>query len=136
MSEDAASDNRILDFSLVEDTIELVGVGLEIAGVAVIVIGMALATFRLTQGRFQEHGPFQLLRYKADMGLALILGLEILVAADIVASVATKPSFESLGILAVLVLIRTFLGWTLELETQGRLPWQHRGPEQTGEGST
>lgn len=58
------------------------------------------------------------------MGRALLIGLEVLVAADIIKTVALELTFESLGVLAILVLIRTFLGWTLTLEVEGRWPWQ------------
>jgi len=50
--------------------------------------------------------------------------LEVLVAADIIRSVALTPSFESVGVLAMIVVIRTFLSWSLELEINGRWPWQ------------
>ncbi len=62
--------------------------------------------------------------YKITIGKTLLLGLEILVAADIVATVAIEPSFESVSILGLLVLIRTFLSWSLEVEIEGHWPWQ------------
>ena len=107
-----------------EDAIELVGVGFEVLGVAVIVIGFAWATLRLARGEYRRIHARPIFRYKMDIGLAIILGLELLVAADIISSIAVEPDFESLGVLAILVAIRTFLGWAVELDTQGRLPWQ------------
>ena len=62
--------------------------------------------------------------YKIRIGRALLLGLEVLVAADIVKTIALELTFTSLGLLAGLVLIRTFLSWTLVLEIEGRWPWQ------------
>ncbi len=62
--------------------------------------------------------------YRVRIGRTLLLGLEILVAADIVKTVALEPTFSSLGVLAGLVLVRTFLSWTLVLEIEGRWPWR------------
>ena len=62
--------------------------------------------------------------YKIRIGRSLLLGLEVLVAADIVKTIALELTFTSLGLLAGLVLIRTFLSWTLVLEIEGRWPWQ------------
>ena len=62
--------------------------------------------------------------YKIRIGRSLLLGLEVLVAADIVKTIALELTFMSLGVLACLVLVRTFLSWTLVLEIEGRWPWQ------------
>ncbi len=105
--------------------IEWIGVGVEVAGVAVIVIGITIAVARYLQGaiaRAPESMPYT--RLRVEMGRALLLGLEFLVAADIIRTVATAPSFENLAVLGLLVIIRTFLSWTLELEIEGRWPWQ------------
>jgi uncharacterized membrane protein len=59
-----------------------------------------------------------------SVGRSLLLGLEVVVAADIVKTIAVEPSLMSLYVLAGLVLIRTFLSWTLVLEIEGRWPWQ------------
>jgi uncharacterized membrane protein len=67
-------------------------------------------------------------RYRADVGRSILLGLEFLVAADIINTVAIDPSLESLAVLAGIVLIRTFLSFALEVEIEGQLPWQ-RGAE-------
>jgi uncharacterized membrane protein len=62
----------------------------------------------------------------------MLLGLEILVAADIVRTVALEATLESVGILGLLVLIRTFLSWSLDVELEGRWPWQAReGPKES-----
>jgi uncharacterized membrane protein len=65
-------------------------------------------------------------QYKVRLGRALLLGLEILVAADIVRTVALEPSLTNVGILALLVLIRTFLSWSLVVEIEHRWPWRVR----------
>ena len=61
------------------------------------------------------------------LGRAILLGLELLVAADIIKTVAVTPTLDSVVVLAIIVLIRTFLSWSLELEISGRWPWQKRG---------
>jgi uncharacterized membrane protein len=80
---------------------------------------LATARFIMLRG----EGPTYEL-YKTRIGQSLLLGLELLVAADIVKTIAVEPSFMSLGVLAGLVLVRTFLGWTIALEVEGRWPWQ------------
>ena len=64
-------------------------------------------------------------RYRAELARGILLGLELLVAADIVGTVAVTPTFESLAVLGLIVLIRTFLSFSLEVEIEGRWPWQH-----------
>jgi hypothetical protein len=67
--------------------------------------------------------------YRHGIGRAILLGLEFLIAADIIRTVAVSPRFEGIGILALIVLIRTFLSFTLELDLEGRLPWERRSQE-------
>ncbi|NYI96980.1 DUF1622 domain-containing protein [Streptomonospora nanhaiensis] len=66
--------------------------------------------------------------YRQGLGRAILLGLELLVAADIIRTVAVAPTFRSVGVLAGIVLIRTFLSFSLEVELEGRWPWQSRKP--------
>lgn len=101
--------------------IEAIGIAIEIFGVAVIVIGIVWSTYTYLQPRV--HGN-RYEAYRRRIGRSLLLGLEILVAADIVRTVALELTFASLGTLALLVLIRTFLAWALEVEINGRWPWQ------------
>ena len=63
---------------------------------------------------------------RQEIGRSILLGLEILVAGDIIRTVATTPTFTSVGVLALIVGIRTFLSWSLELEITGRWPWQEK----------
>ena len=63
---------------------------------------------------------------RANLARGILLGLEFLVAADIIGTVALTPTFESLGVLAGIVLIRTFLSFSLEVEIEGRWPWQRK----------
>jgi uncharacterized membrane protein len=107
--------------SLSDHVIRLVGSGIEIFGVLIIVTGIAWSTYlhlrRPIPGEDVEV-------YKIRIGRSLLLGLEVLVAADIVKTIAHELTFISLGLLAGLVLVRTFLSWTLVLEIEGRWPCQ------------
>jgi uncharacterized membrane protein len=100
--------------------IHLVGVGIEIFGVFVIVAGIVWSTHHYVRWRKEARHYDQ---YKIRIGRSLLLGLEVLVAADIVKTIAIELTFTSLGLLAGLVLVRTFLSWTLVLEIEGRWPW-------------
>lgn len=110
--------------------IEAVGKYMDFAGVAVMVIGAIVSipmAFRGYQPRKLPAGSEKLSVYRAYrqlLGRSILLGLELLVAADIIRTVAVTPTFESVGVLAIIVLIRTFLSFSLELEITGRWPWQ------------
>ncbi len=125
----------------IQGTIETVGTYVDVAGVAVMVIGavvsipLALRGFQF-QGRPAGSGPLSVYRsYRQLLGRSILLGLEFLVAADIIRSVAITPTFESVGVLAIIVLIRTFLSFSLELEITGRWPWQ-KEPAEAPDGSS
>ncbi|MSR99801.1 DUF1622 domain-containing protein [Arthrobacter sp. BL-252-APC-1A] len=108
-----------------QEIIETVGAFVDLAGVAAIVAGAVVATVIAVRGLVgRRSGVYEL--YRQQLGRAILLGLELLVAADIIRTVAVTPTFESLGVLAVIVLIRTFLSYSLQLEVTGRLPWQGR----------
>lgn len=97
--------------------IEFVGRGVDAAGVLVIVLGILVATVRfLAQTRRAEDASRTFKSYRQGLGRALLLGLEVLVAADIIRTVAVSPTFQSIGVLAGIVVIRTFLSWSLEVE--------------------
>lgn len=102
-----------------------IATGLEVAGVAVIVIG-ALGTAIPFLARSLKEGGFHtaFTQFRSDFGKAILLGLEFLVAADIVGTVAVGPTLQDLSVLGLLVLIRTFLSFALEVEITGRWPWQ------------
>lgn len=72
--------------------------------------------------------------YKHSLGAGMLLGLEILVAADVIRTVALEPTFENIIALGVLVLVRTFLSWALVLEIEGRWPWQSKQSGAESEG--
>jgi uncharacterized membrane protein len=106
---------------VIDLAIRVLGSGIEIFGVLVIVTGIAWSTFRQLRERISEQDSEV---YKIRIGRSLLLGLEVLVAADIVKTIAHELTAMSLGLLAGLVLVRTFLSWTLVLEIEGRWPWQ------------
>jgi uncharacterized membrane protein len=101
--------------------IRAVGIAIESFGVLVIVAGIGWSTYRFSQHRMAEQHYDA---YKIRIGRSLLLGLEVLVAADIVKTIALELTFVSLGLLAGLVLVRTFLSWTLVLEIEGTWPWR------------
>ncbi|MBD1541909.1 DUF1622 domain-containing protein [Arthrobacter sp. IA7] len=110
--------------------IETAGQYLDFAGVAVMVIGAVISVPLAARGRNfprsvdRRKGISVYRQYRQLLGRSILLGLELLVAADIIRTVAVTPTFESVGVLAVIVLIRTFLSFSLELEITGRWPWQ------------
>lgn len=103
---------------------------IELLGVATIVLVALYACFFAIQGlaRKQDRDEiFQQLRERVGRGI--LLGLEFLIAADIIYTVVVELTFESIGVLAMVVLIRTFLSFTLDVELTGRWPWQDPGEQ-------
>jgi uncharacterized membrane protein len=110
--------------SLVE-IIEGIGSTIDAIGVAVIAGGALLAVaLTLANARREEGGAYDFFRRR--LGRAILLGLEFLVAADIIRTVAVTPTGESVLVLGGIVLIRTFLSFSLQLEMTGAWPWQQR----------
>ena len=110
--------------------IELASLSIEMLAVAIIVISVlyGTASFLLRTFRYQLDQEERFTSYKHTLGRALLLGLEILVAADVVRTVALEPTLQSVAVLGLLVLIRTFLSWSLVVEMEGRWPWQPSRP--------
>ena len=109
------------------DWVELVGKVVDGVGVGVVVLGIAAASAIFVSRTVRRDAWPQAYRaYREGLGRAILLGLELLVAADIIRTVAVSPSFRGAGVLAIIVLIRTFLSATLEVEIEGRWPWQQR----------
>lgn len=104
--------------------IEWVGSTLDLVGVGVIAFGLLISAIRYILGLVSEAALNAYQRLRQDIGRAILLGLEILVAADIIRTVAITPTLESVAILAGIVLIRTVLSFSLQLEVEGRFPWQ------------
>jgi uncharacterized membrane protein len=117
----------------VDALMHLIATAIEVAGVGIIVISAIVATgLFLRQGVGTRAWSAAYEGFRANLGRGILLGLELLVAADIIGTVAVTPSFENLGVLAVIVLIRTFLSFSLEVEIEGRWPWQRGGSKRAG----
>jgi uncharacterized membrane protein len=126
--------NEISLKAVIDPWMHVIASCFEAAGVAIIVAGAVVATGAFVAGGFGNAGwPAAFRLYRANLGRAILLGLELLVAADIIGTVAVTPSFSNLGILAAIVLIRTFLSFSLEVEIEGRWPWQRAATEKTVE---
>lgn len=101
---------------------ESLGIGIDAVGVLVVVIGALVATLRFLAASLQAQESYR--RYRQDLGRAILLGLEFLVAGDIIRTVVVDPTMENVTVLGMIVLIRTFLSTSLQLEIDGRWPWQ------------
>ncbi len=96
---------------------------IEAIGVLTIVVGLIIAIFQFLFDK-QAVVPRSYKVLRQSLGKSILLGLEILVAGDIIATVVTEPTMERVLILGVIVLIRTFLSLSLEVELEGKFPWQ------------
>ncbi|PLW83834.1 hypothetical protein CWI75_00250 [Kineobactrum sediminis] len=108
------------------DAISLVVYAIEGAGVAVVIIGAMYATLSFVRNfrRMTEGFAYQV--FRRQFGRAIILGLEFLIAGDIVQTIIVTASMENVLILGLIVIIRTFLSMTLQLEVEGHWPWQKK----------
>ena len=107
--------------------IDLIAKMIEVIGVLIMFFGLFLALYKA----FRASGHFNNDTYveiRQTVGKSILLGLEVLIAADIVATVVTEPSLRSVLVLGFIVLIRTFLSLSLQVELEGRFPWQNRKP--------
>lgn len=111
--------------------VEYAATGIELLAVAIIVIVILVATIvYISQILAQKADGLTYKSYRHQLARALLLGLEILVAADVIRTVALEATLQSVLVLGLLVLIRPFLGWSLVIEIEERWPWQ---PPRTGE---
>ena len=104
---------------------ELLARLIELVGVAIIIGGGAIATAAYLRYGFRTadwRSAYE--QYRSNLGRAILLGLELLVAADIISTITAPLTFESVGLLAAIVTIRTFLSFSLETEIDGCWPWQ------------
>src|SRR6516162_7182711 len=113
------------------EIIELVGSVMDGMGVLVLIVG-ALYSMIVFLLRRQVGADDPYNSYRKNMGKAILLGLELLVAADIIRTVVVSPTIENVLTLGLIVLIRTFLSISLQVELEGRWPWQ-RGASRVGE---
>ena len=108
----------------IRSVIEMGALGIESLAVAVILIATAHGTISFIL-HVRQQVPDAYEQYKVRLGKALLLGLELLVAADIIRTVALEPTLPNVIILAVLVVVRTFLSWSLVVEMEGHWPWKN-----------
>jgi uncharacterized membrane protein len=118
---------------LMAELFKITVVVFEALGVGVLIFGFVLSMLHFIRRVFQateRHEAFR--EFRQDLGHTLLLSLDLLVAADIVLTITLELSFETLGMLGLLVIIRTFLHFFLELEVSGHWPWQG-SPRTSGE---
>jgi uncharacterized membrane protein len=118
--------------SLIAPILKPLASGLEFFGVAVILIGVVVATVGYVRDLTSASRPAAYDRYRANLGRGILLGLEILIGADIIATIIAPLTWESVGLLGLIVLIRTFLSFSLEAEIDGQWPWS-RGSRRGGQ---
>jgi uncharacterized membrane protein len=102
---------------------DIVGTGVDAVGVFIVVGGALFATIRLALHRARHAGNYYV-TYRQDVGRAILLGLEFLIAGDLIRTVVVAPTMQNVAVLGLIVLIRTFLSLSLQLEIEGKLPWR------------
>jgi uncharacterized membrane protein len=111
--------------------VDAVGLGIDALGVAAIVLGLVVAVARYVapsrRGADRSYRAF-----RQDIGRGILLGLEFLVAADIIRTVAVSPTLDNVLVLGLIVLIRTFLSMALQVELEGHWPWQRNATASGG----
>ena len=114
------------DMEYFRHIMEVVGTSVDGVGVFIVAGGMIVATLRLVprlRDRSHDTGNYHSL-YRQDVGRAILLGLEFLIAGDIIRTVVVAPTLQNVVVLGMIVLIRTFLSLSLQLEIEGKLPWR------------
>ena len=117
--------------STIRTVIEWAALGIEMLGALIIIVGVLRVAITRGTVRFlwKVDAAEAYENYKHQIGRALLLGLEFLVAGDVVRTVALEPTLLNVAVLGLLVLVRTFLAWTLAVEIEGRWPWQPKPPK-------
>lgn len=106
---------------VIKNWIESIAIGMEVVGVLIIAVGLLIALLRYMP---QVKNPDSYKSFRQELGKVILLGLEVLVGADIIATVTADVSMDKILILGIIVLIRTFLSLSIELEIEGKLPWR------------
>ncbi len=108
----------------ISEFIGTIGLAIDVAGVIVILLAIVVAGIGFARGIMRGLAYEVVYRsLRQSIGRGILLGLELLVAGDIIRTVAIEPTFTSVGVLAVIVLVRTFLSFSLEVELTGKWPW-------------
>ncbi len=111
----------------IEPFAELCAAIMEVLGISVIILVAVYALIRWALESFKpDEAGIRFNQIRQRLGSGILLGLEFLVAADIIHTVAVELTFKTVGVLAIIVLIRTFLSFTLEVEITGHWPWQKK----------
>ena len=107
-----------------KSTVEGVAKAIDGAGVVVLIVGLVVGTAVFLRALRGQDAASAYRPYRQWIGRSILLSLEFLVAADIIRTVAVEPTFRGVGVLAIIVVVRTFLSFTMEVELEGRWPWQ------------
>ncbi len=113
--------------------LEPVALLLELAGVAAILVATLISTAIFVRAVRRGTGKTAYEQYRANLGRGILLGLEFLIGADIIATVTAPLTWDSVGLLGAIVAIRTILSFSLETEIEGVAPWRRRGAERNHE---
>jgi uncharacterized membrane protein len=114
-----------------KELIGAAGYAIEAVGVLVIILGSIVSAYRYVTTLRGTSKAVAYRELRRDLGRSIILGLEFLIAGDIIRTVVVADTLANVGVLALIILIRTFLGITLHLEVEGRWPWQHAEEKET-----
>ena len=106
------------------ESISFAGYAIEAVGVMVIIIGSSVSTVIFIRTFRQLSTAVAYQTYRRQLGRSIILGLEFLIAGDIIRTVVVANTLENVAVLGLIILIRSFLSLTLHLEVEGRWPWQ------------
>ncbi|HEY1388239.1 MAG TPA: DUF1622 domain-containing protein [Ktedonobacterales bacterium] len=112
-----------MDFSTL---VELLARVFDLGGLAALLIGTVAALVLYARRVIPRVGEQSLgyRKLRQGLGRAILVGLELFIAADIIRTVTIEPTFQSIGVLGLIVLVRTFLSWSLEVEINGEWPWR------------
>lgn len=122
--------------SLIQPYAEWAAAAIEVVGIFIIIVMAIWAiTSGLVRGLLKKDASSSYYQVRQQLGRGILLGLEFLVAADIIHTVAVELTFKTVGVLAIVVLIRTFLSFSLEVELTGKWPWNKDGEQPNMHGS-
>src|SRR3989344_1671274 len=107
------------------EVISLIGYAIEAAGVLVVAVGSCVSSIVFVRTFRKLHAGVAYKNFRRQLGRSIILGLEFLIAGDIIRTVVVESTLENIAALGLIILIRTFLSVALHLEVEGRWPWQH-----------
>lgn len=119
----------MVDIRQAHVVVEAISKLIELAGASVIVCGIVLAAVLFVREGRTLDWRHAYTRFRSNLGRGILLGLELLVAADIIATITAPLTYSSVGLLAIVILIRTFLSFALEIEIEGSLPWRRIGQD-------